>query len=63
MMETKLKKCPRCFNEAAVDFKGTMIYCTGCPLAVQDTTMKFSLLVTIWNDLKTSFITPTKEVL
>ena len=56
-MKPELEICPRCGNEAAIAFEETMIYCTGCPLAVQDTTMKFSLLVTIWNGLKTSFTT------
>jgi hypothetical protein len=57
-VKPELEICPRCGNEAAIAFEETMIYCTGCPLAVQDTTMKFSLLVTIWNGLKTSFTTP-----
>jgi hypothetical protein len=46
-----LKDCPRCGNEAAKDFEEHMIYCTGCPLAVVDDQMKFSLLLEIWNSL------------
>ncbi len=48
----KLENCPRCQNYAAVDFEEAKIYCTGCPLAVQDTWMDFHLLVDIWNNLK-----------
>ena len=47
----ELEKCPRCGNDAAVDFEEHMIYCTGCPLSVQDTEMKFNLLLDIWNTL------------
>jgi hypothetical protein len=47
-----VQACPRCGNDAAVDFEEHMIYCTGCPLTVQDTEMKFSLLIGIWNELR-----------
>ena len=49
--EYDLDGCPRCGNNAAVDFEEHMIYCTGCPLTVQDTEMAFNLLRDIWNSL------------
>jgi len=51
-MDYNLEVCPRCGNEAAIDSDEHMIYCTGCPLTVQDTEMKFELLMVIWNTLK-----------
>ena len=55
--EYNLSDCPRCGNKAAVDFEEHTIYCTGCPLAVQDTGLAFNLLQDIWNSLAHSIST------
>jgi len=52
--ECSIEPCPICGEEAGIDFDEHMIYCTGCPLAVQDTEMEFNNLLDIWNGLRTS---------
>jgi len=43
--------CPRCGNQAVLDFEEHTVYCTGCPLCVHDTDMDTVELVKIWNGI------------
>lgn len=47
----KGEECPECGSAATKDFEEHMIYCTGCPLCVQDTLKPIDKLTEVWNNI------------
>ena len=52
---TALKECPNCGSEAdkweECDPPSYAIYCSGCPLGLEDNNTNLDDLTDIWNDL------------
>ena len=50
-----LKPCPNCENEAKHypndDYQANAIYCTECPLGVENWEMSDNVLKEVWNNL------------
>ena len=54
-MSSKIQECPYCENQAehfaGTDSQAEGIYCTECPLGVEDSRMDYDVLLMVWNSL------------